>query len=167
MSEPTTIEDLFHWPQFVIDQMKDRPDIWENFKTNVKNGIAVRTHYSGYDTPLIAAHWVQQAMREEGVDVGSGFVSVHACDKAEECLTTLNYMSQNTAGGPAHCFADMADRLSDHHRSTIFSMMPDLAAVRSCKDHDAKVWRLVSHAREPSQRSNQLAGFLGVFWQVS
>ena len=91
---------------------------------NVRNGLVIRSQYSGMGTAESSVTTCLAAMSNRRWSVGNGVVFREACDIDPLCRAVL--MSHETP--PAHVYGDLADRLPPHVQELLRAVEPAVDA---------------------------------------
>ena len=103
--------DLFAWPASVVSLLAKQKQEKQRLQNAFKRGIALRTHYSGVETPSLILQWLGEACVSQGLwsgrscRHGAGVLLLHSVD------TSPNAQQFMRACNTRCLFTDILDRL--------------------------------------------------------
>lgn len=125
---PTTLAELFGWPDRVVNKIFEVETNRLAFNDAFGQGIAVRTYYSGWDSPVAALEFLYQALTEkvgcsDDCDKYKGLAVLHASDIAPGCQFALVNQS-----GPRRINGCVFGRLEDRLPTEIVDKITKIQA---------------------------------------
>lgn len=124
-----TLKDLLLWPSRVVEQLLADSTMGQRLLKNVQGGLAVRTFYSGIDTPSICLNYIVEALKICGQDIGKGVHVVHGADIKTACQQIM----LNSENGPEHVFANIHERLPAKLAHTLASLEERYVQLKELK----------------------------------
>lgn len=128
---PSSLRELLSWSDRAVALLSACGKRKNTLSAFVAGGLSFRTHYSGYDNPSTALHFLQRSLKAQGIACGP-FSCDHACDIEPSRRDVLLEWDRSTRA--AHVFGDMLDRLPGSIMSVIAEMQPDYGMVKRCQD---------------------------------
>ena len=112
-SGPTSLEDLYSWPQTALGILRERrPGCLDLLEHNMTMGGSIITHYSGKGTAEHVFADIGEYLRVEMPSLQTlpeqRFVAASACDATPLCREVLNSCGRF---GPRHLFGDIRNRI--------------------------------------------------------
>ena len=151
---PLALADLLDWPARALHVLASRGEMRAHLSRNLRQGVSLRTHYSGMGTAEMSLQFLQAELAGQGGQ-GIGIVPIHACDLNEDCRQLLCAWRPRSHR-PLHVFGDINDRLTPRHREVLNRIEPLWHASKARQDVGTETLRrlrrmasyLLHHATE-------------------